>query len=600
LNKNLLKSILGRRLKEWRERDARLGTWRLSIFFGGFALVAVLVLAKVPGATPIAILLALAFLVLVVWNSISHRYVEKYTAYDRLMAREDARRELDWDRLPPLPAADTLPNFPRYFYDLDVWGEKSLLRLIHSAVSNSGLAALVGLFSDAAVSREEILRRQALVKELHRKRVFRRKMRLSVTLGRETYLDLLSIESLLQGSLHSPAAPRWVLALSIFQGLTIALLIGFVLRLVPPVFAIPWGISFLIFTLAAREFYNPFGRAVSLEKNLSGFSRIAEVLENHRANPSGELSNLLAVFQQSEKPSVVLKRVSRFVSLLSVRAHPLVYILLNVFLPWDYAITLRLEKLRARLSAIAPKWIRALSEIDAFSSLAEFADIAPGLTYPEIVDPIEGHPVVEAQGFGHPLIPAARRVTNSFKLGKSTHCLLVTGSNMSGKSTFLRTVGINFVLARSGGPVVASEGRFSTASLHTALRLADSLQDQVSSFYAEVKELKEILVAAQGGSSVPVLYLIDEIFRGTNNRERLIGSRAYIEALSTCRAGGLISTHDLELAEIPKKRPGMENVHFRETIENGQMHFTYKMSEGPCPSTNALRIMELNGLPIAT
>jgi DNA mismatch repair ATPase MutS len=169
---------------------------------------------------------------------------------------------------------------------------------------------------------------------------------------------------------------------------------------------------------------------------------------------------------------------------------------------------------------------------------------------------------------------------------------------MSGKSTFLRTVGINLCLAQAGAPVCASLFEWAWVRLATCIRVDDSLEAGLSFFYAEVKRLKSLLDATTDRAQPPVLFLIDEIFKGTNNRERLIGSRSYISALSQSNGFGLVTTHDLELTDLDKTVPGLRNAHFQETVEAGSLQFDYKLKPGPCPTTNALRIMELEGLPV--
>jgi DNA mismatch repair ATPase MutS len=169
---------------------------------------------------------------------------------------------------------------------------------------------------------------------------------------------------------------------------------------------------------------------------------------------------------------------------------------------------------------------------------------------------------------------------------------------MSGKSTFLRTIGINTCLAQAGAPVCAAAFRWSLVRLASCIRVDDSLDGGLSFFYAEVKRLKTILDSTLDRQEPPVLWLIDEVFKGTNNRERLIGGRALITALAGGNGFGLVTTHDLELAELEKQLPAVTNVHFQETVVDGALHFDYRLKPGPCPTTNALRIMALEGLPI--
>ncbi len=168
---------------------------------------------------------------------------------------------------------------------------------------------------------------------------------------------------------------------------------------------------------------------------------------------------------------------------------------------------------------------------------------------------------------------------------------------MSGKSTFLRTLGVNYILAYAGGPVCATAFQTIRCRIFTCIQVSDSVNDGVSYFYAEVKRLKSLLTELQKDHEWPLLFLIDEIFKGTNNRERMIGSRAYVQELAKGRGVGLIATHDLELVELADKIDGLYNYHFKEEVFNGKMVFDYELRPGPCPTSNALKIMQMEGLP---
>ncbi len=247
-----------------------------------------------------------------------------------------------------------------------------------------------------------------------------------------------------------------------------------------------------------------------------------------------------------------------------------------------------------------PIWLNVLAELEAAVALGNFAYLNPNYTWPVMVTPGSNGQAAtfKASQLGHPLIPPIQRVTNEATLQGLGRIMIITGSNMSGKSTFLRTIGINMCLAQAGAPVCARTFQASWVRLHCCIRVDDSLEEGLSFFYAEVKRLKRLLDAAQDTSTVPVLFLIDEIFKGTNNRERVIGSKAFIQSLSTSNGFGLVTTHDLELAELEKDIPTASNAHFREGVENNALTFDYQLREGPCPTTNALRIMALEGLPV--
>jgi DNA mismatch repair ATPase MutS len=193
-----------------------------------------------------------------------------------------------------------------------------------------------------------------------------------------------------------------------------------------------------------------------------------------------------------------------------------------------------------------------------------------------------------------------KKVVNDFAMHKAGEAVIITGSNMSGKSTFLRTLGINLCLAFAGGPVNAGTLQTCLFRIFTCIKVSDSVTGGYSYFYAEVKRLRALLSELERDSGYPLFFLIDEIFKGTNNRERLIGSQAYIQALVGKNCLGVISTHDLELVKLADISPEIKNYHFKEDVIDGQMVFDYILRPGPCPTTNALKIMQMEGLPIET
>jgi DNA mismatch repair ATPase MutS len=278
-----------------------------------------------------------------------------------------------------------------------------------------------------------------------------------------------------------------------------------------------------------------------------------------------------------------------------IRSNPILGFLVNLVLPWDFWIALLAGRLRGRAAAYLPVWLEAWYHLEALISLSNLAYLNPDYTFPQVTSGMS--PVFHARGLGHPLIPAGRKVVNDFDLPELGQVMILTGSNMAGKSTFIKTLGINLCLAFAGGPVNAAELSTLPFRLHTCMRITDSIADGFSYFYAEVKCLKSLMEALREADAPACLYLIDEIFRGTNNRERLIGSRAYVRALIAARGVGLIATHDLELSGLASTSPQVRNFHFRDALAQGMLVFDYKIRPGPCPTTNALKIMAMEGLP---
>jgi DNA mismatch repair ATPase MutS len=240
------------------------------------------------------------------------------------------------------------------------------------------------------------------------------------------------------------------------------------------------------------------------------------------------------------------------------------------------------------------QWFDAMAEFEALSSLATTGFNNPDWTTP-VITPT--HFTLKAMNAGHPLIPENRRVNNSLVVDGTGKIVLVTGSNMSGKSTFQRTCGVNMVLAMTGSPVCATSFEMSPVTIFTSMRIADSLEENTSSFYAELKRLAAIIKSVENGDKV--FLLLDEILRGTNSNDRHIGSVALIRQLIANNAVGIVATHDLDLSKMANEYPnGIENYNFDVKIENDELYFDYKINAGICKSLNASILMKKMGIHI--
>lgn len=285
--------------------------------------------------------------------------------------------------------------------------------------------------------------------------------------------------------------------------------------------------------------------------------------------------------------------LQRWMELLDSGDH-LVVRVIGPALLWRQQCAMAIEAWRRETGPHVGRWIAAIAELEALSSLASFAYERPGSTFPDLVD--EG-PTYEAEGLRHPLIGAQHSVPNDVCLGPGRRLLIVSGSNMSGKSTLLRSVGLNAVLAWSGAPVTAARLRISPLAVGASIRVVDSLQDGKSRFYAEITRLRQIVTLADAG--VPVLFLLDELLSGTNSHDRRIGAEAVIAALLVRGAIGLVTTHDLALTQI-RQQLGAEaaNVHFEDHLENGRISFDFKLKPGVVERSNALELMRAVGLEV--
>lgn len=275
--------------------------------------------------------------------------------------------------------------------------------------------------------------------------------------------------------------------------------------------------------------------------------------------------------------------------------HNIMFLPVAALLFWDLHCAFAVEAWRRRHGPRVAGWLRDTGEFEALAALGTYAWEHPADPFPEIAD-ADGPSVYEAEGLSHPLLPAAAAVPNDVALGGAPRVLIVSGSNMSGKTTLLRSVGVNAVLALMGAPVRAARLRLSPTTPGATLRIEDSLQAGRSRFYAEVLRLGRIVEAARAG---PTLFLLDELFHGTNSHDRRDGARGLLGSLLELPTLGLVTTHDLSLAEIADGlAPAARNVHFDDHLAAGEMHFDYRLKPGPVTRSNALAIMRAVGLDV--
>ena len=343
--------------------------------------------------------------------------------------------------------------------------------------------------------------------------------------------------------------------------------------------------------------HGQMGRIVSAVEEaaheLGLMSEILVRLERERFT-SPMLARMSASLEcEGEAPSKKLARLKRLTELLESRDNTFVRVL-EPFVLWTPHLALRVEDWRAHSGAAVRRWLAAAGEMEALCSLASHAFEHPDDKFPEFAD--EG-PWIEAEGVGHPLLPEAQVVRNDVRIGGVLRLLVVSGSNMSGKSTLLRTLGVNTVLAQAGAPVRARRLRISPLAVGASIRVTDSLQGGVSRFYAEILRLRQILDQTNG--KLPVLFLIDEFLHGTNSHDRRIGAGALARGLVERGAIGLITTHDLALADVADELgERARNVHFEDHIEDGRIHFDYVMRPGVVRKSNAIELMRQVGLEI--
>lgn len=550
-------------------------------------------------------LIAIVFSIVTIYHNRVRESLQRVLLLIDIKRVQIARIHLDWDRLPPTEHSSfTFAEHP-FASDVDIVGERSLHRLLDSAVTREGSERLMSWLLAVRPDAEVIHHRQALVQELKNHSVFRDRLQLLSAVARigtvgprtraSRWNSRILVEWIERTAPHSSLLPT-VFVLSALSALNIVCIVLSALDVIPPI----WPLTFLIYMGAMYGVQHRIASAWEelheLEKALTHFKVVFRYLESRSYKNTPRLAEVCAPFVvQDKQPSVEIRRLGRLAAALGVRTNPLLWFLVHIIMPWDFIFTHRLNLLRIELAHLLPRWLDAWYELEALNSLANFAYLNPHYTFPEILS--EQHRFA-ARGLGHPLLNPQTKVCNDFELDDDQRIVILTGSNMAGKSTFLRTIGVNLCLAYAGSPVNANRVDTSLFRPFTCIKVSDSVQDGLSYFYAEVKRLQALLAATKAGDPLPVLFLIDEIFRGTNSRERLIGSRSYIRALSESNAVGLVATHDLELVKLADEINGVVNFHFREEVSDGRMVFDYRLRTGPCPTTNALTIMRLEGLPV--
>ncbi len=513
------------------------------------------------------------------------RLAERTAAYyERGLARLDGQ----WARAGRTGAHFLDPHHP-YADDLDLFGEGSLYELICGARTSMGeemLAAWLLAPSDPASVRE----RQAAVRELTPRLDLREDL---AVLGEEVAATVRrdALASLAASAARPPGTGLRLgaLALSVAAlAATLSWAAGWAPGVVPLGALAVQGLVGWRLRHRVRE----ADRAVA--SHGPDLELLATVLERFEREPlaSPLLARLHAhMVAGARRPSRAVRRLRLWVDLLDSRRNQFFAPFASLTM-WGAHCALAIEAWRARHGGSVEGWLAAVGQLEALCSLAGYAWEHPADVYPDID---ERETRFEAEALGHPLIPEARCVRNDVALGGDVRVLIVSGSNMSGKSTLLRAVGTNAVLALAGAPVRAARLRLSPLSVGATLRIRDSLQEGTSRFYAELVRLRDLVRIADG--PVPLLFLLDEILHGTNSHDRRHGAAAVVRGLVQRGAVGLVTTHDLALSEVTDDpEVSAVNVHFEDRLEDGKMLFDYRMRPGVVRTSNALALMATLGL----
>ncbi|HEX6291767.1 MAG TPA: hypothetical protein VFZ66_21455 [Herpetosiphonaceae bacterium] len=534
-----------------------------------------------------------------------HTQIDRHhQRYDELWSiNDEAFRRLrrDWKTL-PLRQPASITGDTHYAADLDTLGHASLQHLLNTAYTPTGQMTLQRWLLEPAAP-AEIRARQAAVVELAPLLDFRDELAFH---GRQMGGAQVKYELFLRWVEGQPWLSQrpWLVWLTrampvITFGSAIADATGL---LDVPLWALSiWVHMALILTVGKRA-DETIERVSARQSAVRIYADLFHLIGTQSFS-SPALRRIQADLTAGGlRADQQMRRLARIMVFADFRFF-LLFFPINLTTLWNFHVLWFLERWQRTAHDRARIWLNALGEIEALAALATLAYDQPDWIVPTIV---EGQPPqVVARGIGHPLLADTMRVANNVAIGPPGTFLLVTGSNMSGKSTLLRAIGTNLVLAQAGGPVCAVELTLPPLLLATSMRVQDSLEQGVSYFMAELQRLKLVVDRAQQTRQQgdrTLLFLLDEILHGTNTSERLIAARQIIRHLLAQGAIGAVSTHDLRLADTPELATAAQLVHFTETLSRGpdglEMHFDYKLRPGIATSTNALKLMEIVGLPV--
>jgi hypothetical protein len=483
-----------------------------------------------------------------------------------------------------------LETSPSYLRDLDLFGKGSLFELLCTVRTSAGEETLARWLIEPAPP-GEVYARQAAVTDLRGRPGLREHLAmLEESVGRAVRPGHLAAWGK-GNALLTSAALR--LTLGVLAALWLLSLVGWV----------AWGlrdaalVSTVVNLIVTAKFHrreeivvNAVGEACHDLALLSTVMELFEI-EAFSAPKLVELQTALKI--EGLTPSRSIALLDRLAESLESRRNPFLR-LFDPFVFWSLQLAFAVEAWRRKYGHAIGIWLAAVGEMETLCAVAAYSYEHPSDTFPEFT---EESPLFEAEAFAHPLIPESRAVRNDLRLGPDLRLMVISGPNMGGKSTFVRAVGINTVLAQCGAPVRSRRLRLSPLAVAASICILDSLQGGVSHFYAEITRLKQI--ADLTGGPLPVLFLLDELLQGTNSHDRRIGAEAVVRRLVERGAIGLITTHDLALAQIGSDvQLGAANFHFADHLENGELRFDYRLTPGVVQTSNALRLMRSIGLEV--
>jgi len=478
-----------------------------------------------------------------------------------------------------------------YSYDLDLFGTGSIFQFLNRTVTLRGKKQLAATLGKSQRTKTEIIQRQLAIQELAEDLTWRQNF-MALGIETEEHKNQKQIEDIVGGQIHLKSEKQLQFLINTLPSITLLLIglnvLGGITKsfYLIPVFA-QWGI-FLAYSRTTLKFTRQFDKQAKL---LSQYSAMLQQIEtkNFKSEYLNELKSRLLI--QGKTAGTITSELQKILNEFDYRQNILIGIILNSVFLWDVRCLSKLNKWQQKYTGELPLWFEVIAEFDVLISLGNCNYNHPKWTNPEVIDSTFHLNVDEV---GHPLIDEKRCVSNSFKLTDEEQIVIVTGANMAGKSTFLRTVGINLVLASNGCKVCAEKFEFSPIRIYTNMRTSDNLMNDESYFYAELLRLHTMLNLIRDGENLFVI--LDEMLKGTNSVDKLNGSKELIHQLITLKTHGIVATHDLGLTELAQSISSIKNQCFEVQLHNDELNFDYKLTDGVTRTMNATFLMKKMGI----
>jgi len=487
-----------------------------------------------------------------------------------------------------------IDNSHSYASDLDIFGIGSVFQYINRAATFIGRKHLAEWFKNPFLKHSDILSHQEAIKELGNDPEWIQEV---LAQGYEASKDFDNKADILDWIYDPPEFSHWryKVFVTVVPLIALATITLIVLKIIPVSFELLYLI--IPFSILGKDFKKINIKYQSLSKKSAVIYKYSQLLSaiEKKEFTSSFLKELQEKLHESKvSPSLSIKKLSKIMNAFDSRLNLLAGFLLNAMFLWDIIQVLRVESWQAKYKQDVEKWFDIVAEFDALISLSVFHFNNPEFCFPEIQ---EQEFIIKGEEVGHPLIPAQQRIDNPVNISSLRKFLIITGANMAGKSTYLRTVGVNLTLAMMGAPVCAKSLKFTPITLMTSIRTRDNLTKNESYFYAELKNLKAIIDKLQAGEEIFIL--LDEILKGTNSRGKQSGSIALMQNLVRFKASGLIATHDLQLGKLEKESPeNFINACFEVELKDDQLVFDYLLKKGVAKQMNATFLMEKMGITV--